>query len=426
MERKNKGKYQHQVRKNDREIMSYEEVPLEDYEAEDPKVTKYAVKKILKVFLIIVACCLVVFIFANREKLTYDNIKNWVQYELLGHGTGDGYPVSIVGTNVNQGNFLSIDNYIAYASDTSFVTLSSNAYEIFNTQLSYSKPVIKNSNSKILVYNLDGKGYQINSVDKNLYSGEAPDKIFVADINSSGAYVLVTQSDGYLCKLYAYNNNNKQIYAYSFSEYYITDVALSADGKGAVACGVSTQNGTTVSAIYVLDFSSEKPKSISKIDKNIIYSVKYLSNNSVCAVGSNGSFVLNTSNSQLAKNDYQEKTLTCYDINRDTGCFTVSLSRSGDGRSCDILYFNSEGKLINTISTELKITSISLYKDKIAALSQNTVYVYNRDGKLIYTESAGTDAREVKICSDSSAYILGISEIRQIAFVSKETTANKQ
>ena len=47
--KKKRPRYSQNEKKTDREVLSYEEVPLDDYENEDPKITKYAVKKILKV-----------------------------------------------------------------------------------------------------------------------------------------------------------------------------------------------------------------------------------------------------------------------------------------------------------------------------------------------------------------------------------------
>lgn len=416
MSKKNKARYEQNEKKIDRDVISYEEVPLEDYENEDPKVTKYAVKKILKVALVIFAVALVVFIFANRENLTYENISNWVQYELLGKNSGDGYPVSIVGTSVSEGNFIAKDSFLSYASDTSFVTLNSSGYEISSTQHSFSKPVVVNKNNKYLIYNLDGTGFMINSLEENLYTSDAPDKIFTADINANGYYAIVTQSSGYLSKLYVYNERNKQIYAYSFSEYYVTSVALDSSGSSAVVCGISAENGGVVSAVYYLDFKQEKPVFVKKFDNDALYSVKYLSTGTVCVIGGGSSYVINLANQDVLQSNYNEMLLTGYDVNQDTGCFVTSLSRSGDGRLCTINYYNSNGEKTGSIDTDLKISSISLYKDKIAALSQGVIYVYNRDGTLLNTVNPGTDARCVKFFGDNNAYVLGIGEIRLIDF----------
>ena len=46
-------------------------------------------------------------LWVNRESLTPENIWSWVQTQVMGAQGGDGYPVSITGSNVSQGNFTS-------------------------------------------------------------------------------------------------------------------------------------------------------------------------------------------------------------------------------------------------------------------------------------------------------------------------------
>lgn len=416
MSRKDNWRYEKREKKKDRDFLSYEDYPLEDYEEVTPKVSKKNIKRVIKCFIILILCTLVVLAIVNRKKLTYDNIYNWFNYQLLGKDEGEGYPTSIIGTNLSEGNFFTIDNYLLYASDTSYVSLTTNAHQIFNKQLSYSKPIVSPCEDKVIIYNLGNTGFQINTVNKNLYTGDAPDKIITADISKSGDYSIVTRAKGYLSKLYVYNKDNTEKYTYSFADYYINNVAISPSSNGGIVSGVSSEDGVMTSAIYILDFKSEKPKKVLKYNNNLIYDIKYLSNNMIVAVGRNSSYLINLSDDKVKEKDYNKGVLTCYDVNTATGCYVLSLSRSGDGRACDILYFNSVGDEVSKISTDLEISSISLYKDKIAILSNSESYIYNKLGEQIYSGNPGSDGRQIKLYSETSAYILGINEIRQLDF----------
>ncbi|MBQ5347129.1 MAG: hypothetical protein IIU39_03655, partial [Ruminococcus sp.] len=109
--------------------------------------------------------------------------------------------------------------------------------------------------------------------------------VLTADINDKGYYCVVTQADGYLSKIFVYNNNKEKIYTYSFSDYYINAVALNSNGTGCVACGVTGDNGSLLGIAYVLDFSQEKPTATYSLDENSVYSVEYFNSNTVCMVG---------------------------------------------------------------------------------------------------------------------------------------------
>ena len=416
MFKKFKGRYlKKDVQKFERDVMSYEDMPLDDYEQEKTEISPEAVKKIIISICITLVAGLVVFAFANREKLTWDNLSNWWTYDVLGNA-GNGFPVDIVGAEVSSGNFTINQGHIAYVSDTSFITLNLSGNEIANIQLRYSSPVLKASGNKFLTYGLGATGFQIDSFDSKLFTGDTDENIFTGDIASNGVYTLVTEGNGYLATQFVYNNDNNRIFKYSYSDYYITSVALSPDGKSGVSCGVTTDKGAAVSGIYVLDFSKEKPLSVYKIENDVIVDCKYLSGNRVVLIGQAAAYVFKEGDKSCKVISYGDKTLANYAFNTDTSSFSVVLSRSGDGRSCTIESYNNYGDKICSFDTENKADSISMYKNVISILDGNTAYVYNNSGQLLYSDYTGTGSKQILMLSDSEAYILSVNQIRQINF----------
>ena len=72
MFKKFKGHYsKRKTHKTDRDVMSYEDMPLDDYEQEKTEMSPQAVKKIVLGACIAIAAGLIVFAFANRDKLTW-------------------------------------------------------------------------------------------------------------------------------------------------------------------------------------------------------------------------------------------------------------------------------------------------------------------------------------------------------------------
>ena len=70
MFKKFKGHYsKRKTHKTDRDVMSYEDMPLDDYEQEKTEMSPQAVKKIVLGACIAIAAGLIVFAFANRDKL---------------------------------------------------------------------------------------------------------------------------------------------------------------------------------------------------------------------------------------------------------------------------------------------------------------------------------------------------------------------
>lgn len=414
MFKKKSGKYsEKKAKKLNRDVISYEEVPLDDYEEETTKISTVDAKKIVKLVIILVVLGLLVFAFANRNSLTPENISNWFKYDVLGQGDGEGYPVDLVGTNVDANNMICVGNTVSYASDTSFVSLSSNASEILNYQLSYATPAIANSGNSLMVYSLGGKEYHIGTTNEILYTGTSESNIFIGDVSSSGVYGIVTETSGYLSKMQIFNKEHKQIYSYSFADYYINAFAINSSGAQAVACGISAKDGTIAGAVYVLDFTKEEPLAVYEIGENVIYKAEYLSSNEVCLIGNMSSYVLNISDGKLNENSYNQMTLTSYDVNEDAGVFSISLSRSGDGHSCTIQAFNSRGEKTTEIETDYKITSVSVQGGKIYGLESNMIHCYDYNKNEISKGSAGNGAKQIRVSSDGRVYVLGINEIRK-------------
>lgn len=412
--KKNKIRYaRRKPTKNERDIMSYEDMPLDDYEQEKTEISPAAVKKIIVGICIALAAGLLVFAFANRDKLTWDNISTWWTYDVLGNA-GHGYPVNIVGSEVSQGNFAVSQGHVAYSSDTSFITLNSSGSEIANFQLRHSTPVMKSSGNRFLTYGIDTKDFEVNSIDKNLFKGEAEGNIYTGDIASNGTYCFVTEGSGYLSVLYVFNSNNNRIYKYYFSEYYITSVSLKEDGSGCIACGFTTYNGAMLTGVYVLDFDKDKPVSSYKIPNDGVIDCKYLSSNRAVVIGQTASYIIKVGDKDYITDSYEDKSLANYCINPDNSTFTLALSRSGDGRSVELSGFNDNGENMYKIATDYKADSISVYKGTIAVLDGNTVYAYNQNGNLLYTANAGTGSKKIILTSDKHAYVLSVNQVRFI------------
>lgn len=412
------------TKKSDRNVISYEDVPLEDYELEKTEMSPDAVKKIIISVCIALAAGLIVFAFANRDRLSPESIANWWTYDVLGNA-GNGYPVNVTGTEVNTNNFVLSDGHIAYASDTSFVTLNSSGSEIFSAQLKYSKPVLVSNKNMFLTYDLGGKGYEVNSLDKQLFASDTDDDIYTADIASNGVYTIVTEGNGYLSTLLAYNKDNNRIYKYSFSEYYITSVALNSNGTACAASGISTENGKVVSAVYMLDFSKEEPEQIIKIEGDAVIASKYLTDNRVALVGNTASYIIRKGDESFVTNSYESMTLSNYYFNMDTLTYAVALSRSGDGRSCSVYTYDSNGSQKSKIDTESRADSISVYKDKIALLDGNTANVYNTNGEKIFSTDTGAGSKCIVLSSDTTAYVLSVNQIRFVELNNNQRATDK-
>ena len=367
------------------------------------KLTK---KQIIAACVIVILLFGIVFFAANPERFSFKAISDFVNYSILNHDSDQSFPLDIQGENISAGNFIRKGQDICFSSDTRTVLLNSYGRTVFDIPHAYINPILRSSPKKSLVYNLGSTGYQVIYDNKVEYTSDAADNILVGDIIDNGTYAIVTQSSGYLSKLYVYDSENEQIFAYSFADYYVTSVSLNPSGNRAVVSGLSALDGVNVSSLYLLDFTKDTPVYLSEIENNIIYDVRYLNDKNVCAVGGYACYSFNTSNGEVEEYSYDGKALTAYDINTDTDTYSVSLSNSGDGRNCEIVSFNSAGKADKSFEVEEKIINISSYKGRIALLTNNEVMLYSKDGKAYNKKELRSDPHSVAMYTGSKVYVL--------------------
>ena len=420
-----KGRFAEAKEKQERTVISYEDMPLDDYEQERTEISPAAFKKIIFGVLGVLLLALIVFAFANRERLTWDNLHVWWNYEVMGT-TGKGYPVNIVGTEVEAGNIAVYQGRVAYSSDTSFVSLNSSAGEVSNKQLRFTNPVMKSADNHFLIYGLGEKSYQLEDFDRSVYDGTAEGGILAGDIAPNGRYCIAVEGKGFFSELYAFDAHNNRIYKYSFSEYYISSVSINMSGTGCVACGVSNNNGEIKACAYVLDFTREAPLAKYEIEGDYVIDCKFISGSRAVLVGGTNAYLVRVDDERVDVVDYEDKTLKNYCFSPATGTFSLALSKSGDGRRCDLIIYNDNGEKQVIAESSYGSESLSSYKGVIATLDNNTIYVFDSAHNQRYSCSAGAGAKRIILSSDREAFVLSVTQIRRIDLTQDRTDLSAQ
>lgn len=410
-----------------RGALSLEEAPLEDYQEEEEAVHFSISKPMIRVLLILLACGLALVLWINREHLSPDRISDWAQDTLLGMGAGAGYPHPIAGSEVTTGNFQLMEKDLVMVSDTSFVALNRTAKELCNRQHSFGSPILKVQGSRALVYNLGGNALTVETRSKTVLKRDKLDnKILAGAISDSGIYAVVTESKGYLGELtvypktYSIDKPDEYLYKYWFADYYITDLALNKSGSAAAAVGMSTSGGALNACLYLFDFtggSIETKEPDYTFENNLILSVTYLNNGSVAVVGEHMTSIISPATGERVDYDYNQRTLASYEAKEDG--VLLALSKSNDGRACDVVRIGQNGKVEGEFSTALKAISVARCDDMIAVLSGGMLYGFSNDGKPLGSWDAGSDARKVLLYDAKDAYVLGVSEARTVTLSAK-------
>ena len=373
-------------------------------------------KKIVKFFAMLLVLILSINIYSNRYYLTPDQIITFFQDKFVSIGHGDGFPRPVYGAKVTPQNFQLLDGDVVLSSDTNITCYNKNSKEIFNRQHSFFSPTLKTSKNKALLYDLYGKSFEIDAKSKNLYKSTLDDEILCAGIAENGNYGIATKTNGYFSKVSIFKRlSADKIYEYNFSDTYVSDLDLSPNGKNFSAVGLSSQNGCMYSNLFIFSCDDENPKFKIQFKDSMIFKLSYVNNNHIAVLGDNIFSVINTKNGQRKDYNFENKTLTAFEINKNDR-HVLSLSNSDDGNSCEVVVIDKNGDVLSNFKTDIKIKSISYKNRKIAALSYDKVYVYNKKGKLLKTLNCDQNTKVIKFFGSKKLYSLGVSTVQKISF----------
>ena len=370
---------------------------------------------VYRIALILLLCVAGTLGWMNRDNLAPSNVVEWAQARVVGMGVGDGFPHSIAGTSVQPRNFLSSDKNICFASDTAITVLNSTAKGLVSRQHSFSNPVLRLAGGRMMVYNLGGRGCQLESVGATERKISLNQNLIAGALARQGSYALITEADGYRGELTAYTADGREQSHYWFSDYYPTAVALSPDGSAAAVTGVNTANGVIKSALYLLNLGNSKTQQpFAVYSGNLLFDVYWNGDSSVVAFGDQSAVLADAGSRSKTEFSYGGKVLTSYCASSDLTVLGFS-SYAGSSDST-LVILNRSGEKILSPSLQGTIRSVSVFGSAAAALCGSAVYFYTSSpAGAAGTCGAGDDAKAVALRDESSAYILGVSEIRMVS-----------
>lgn len=372
-------------------------------------------RAIVRMFLVFSLLALGFVAFINRENLSPNNIVEIVQEFFAGSGSGGGFPVEIGKNNAIE--FERLNNNVAMLNSTSFVMISNSGKELVNRQHGFNNPRMKMGKRKALIYDCGAKDIILESRAKTQKPFEVENNIITTGIGLDGTVAVVTESNKYLSEMTVYAqdfflNNYKKIFKYNSSEYYIIDVAIRPDGKGAAVAAVSAVEGQIKSCVLVFDFNNSDPVGKQEFIGTMLLSICY-TNNTIYAVGDNLTCSIRPDGSIIEKLDYTGNNLAgfCSDFNSG---IALALSPMSDLSHGTIFSIDEKGNEVGNAQIEAPIRSISSNSNFIVVLTPSNIIVYDKMCNQINQIECDSDAISVVVVGNQ-IMILGKREIRQIS-----------
>lgn len=320
-------------------------------------------------------------------------------------GSGTGFPITLNGDSVcDIGNF---NDCIATLSDTYFEVFNPKSKEMLSDQHGLSDPVLKIAFERALLYDRNGKEYNIYNLSEKLFSNKIKEEIITAAIGRNGTYAIVTDPKKATSKLYVYDKNNEELFSWDSQDGMINSVAVSDSGDTVALTTLKVEGGKYCSDVLIFDVKTEK-KLYNKEYKALSYSV----------IASDLGYVFCSEDGVVS---ISEETLSEKDVLKNKPALFKKFDRFGivcaegminSDSNEELLLFKEDDKEI--FSAEASSPEfVSLNEEYIAYSSDGWIYVFDMNGDIV-SEIELDSSQNKFVVVDKSVFVLNNMVLEEV------------
>ncbi len=333
-----------------------------------------------------------------------DSLENF--FATLGSGE---FPIELSGTDLVDSK--SSGGYFYALSDTSLSTYNASGKEIYTFAHGYENPIIKKSSTRVIVFEQGGKNAAIFNLSEQKSKIKLQNEIITANISRCGVYAIATHSDRYASTVSVFDRNDKLIYEWYSAENIVNNLVISPNGKKIAVSTINAKGGEFVSKVEILKFDTANSVYTADFKSNVILSLDSSHNGGFWCVCEN--FV-----KFIKWTDYEHKEFTTdYNISAfkaDSGGAIAVFNRLNDKTDNKVVLFNKNGVKKSEFKFAGSISDISLVSGHIYLISDNIVYLLDKDGKISKSAPFGFGGEKIFVVSTYDVAVLNDSNIEKI------------
>lgn len=380
----------------------FKEVNKSDFKVIKGKKTENKIKAAIFVSVsVALVLCVVIINYLSPTGIV-ETIQN--SYAQMGSGV---MPRTLEGTNFY--NMVSENGNINIISDTYYESYNSSGKQLVVSQHGFSKPEIKTSAARTLVFDRGGTGAKIYNdtgliLDKNLNN-----TIYSADIARNGTCAFVTSSRGYAAQVDVVDKNFIPVFSWYSSDNLLSDVTISENGKRIAVCELFAKDGSYTSRVSVFNYKDAVAEFSFEFKDVAITSLQCFGSDSFLAISDSSISLINWN--KATKTDLSfDGSVKVFDSSNGEK-FAFVHGRSNNSVSNEINVVDISGKSIADFSVDGVIKDIAVCNEVIYCLTDNSILCYTMDGKLVNTINCGYNALLVSGINDNTVAAISQSEL---------------
>ncbi len=292
----------------------------------------------------------------------------------------------------------------AMLSPTRFVMFSSGGTQRYAVDVSLQNPALEVSQKTALLYDRGGTSLLLGSSRGVSLEQTWPNEIYTARMNAAGWFVVVSPEEGYKAAATVMDAKGKGVIKW-YSDQYILDACLSADGKTLAVLSSELLDGRYVSRLTLVDTqdADRPPKAETALPEDLFFSLCWKAGGEIWVVGEAGAVFFDADGQKTGAYDYRGRTL----LDCDTGGDRLLLRLSSHPISgfFELVAVDAKGTETAARPFEERPTGLSAGGARTSLLIAGRLLVMDEELQTVLDTDAG-DARGLLQKTDGAVMLL--------------------
>lgn len=243
----------------------------------------------------------------------------------------------------------------------------------FSAVHGYANPIMKASDSYIVTFDQGGKKLRLDYSGENLYEVNSKTSVLCADVADNGNVAYATTSEEKRSDVYILSKTQNEKLKYSVSYGFITNIAVSDNGKKVAFLAMNSQDAKLMSKLYLMNAGDSEPYAEFDIAASKVLDLEFDSNK-LFVVGND---FLSVVSGDDMKNVIKQGNMNtvCFDYTPG-GELVLAYNTYNNSTSNSIVKVSPSGSVKSTVSVDGTIKDISCSSSEVSVLFSDSIVTY--------------------------------------------------
>lgn len=243
----------------------------------------------------------------------------------------------------------------------------------FTSVHGYANPIMKVSDSYLVTFDQGGKKLRLDYSGENLYEINSKTSVLCADVADNGNVAYATTSEEKRSDVYILSKTQDEKLKYSVSYGFVTNIAVSDNGKKVAFLAMNSQDAKLMSKLYLMNAGDSEPYAEFDISGSTILDIEFDSNK-LFVIGNDFLSVVSGDDMKSVIKQGSMNTV-CFDY-MPGGELVLAYNTYNNSTSNSIVRVGSSGSVKSTISVDGTIKDISCSSSEVSVLFSDSIVTY--------------------------------------------------